>query len=129
MSTKHLLEEGDAVLREILEANEDLGTRLATLPIWIYYEPDEDLFSLVLDKPQEALTEETDNGLYVRTDPETLKIVGFEIPRLNHRVRDDVAVAKLWEAAVGLVGASSSEPRPADQLARYLRKMLAVPAR
>jgi hypothetical protein len=126
MNEQQLVDEGVAILREILAANEDLGQRLATLPVWVLYEPDEDLFSLILDRPQEALTEETDSEIYVRVHPETMKIVAFEIPRLGRRIRDDPTIAHLWKASVRMAGPNNGNSRPAEHLARKLRELIAA---
>ncbi|MCH7811492.1 MAG: DUF2283 domain-containing protein [Chloroflexi bacterium] len=66
---------------ELLAANSDLEERLGSLNIVVTYDAEFDIFLLSLGEPQPAITEEisSGHGLQVRLDPETLKIVGFEI--------------------------------------------------
>ena len=66
---------------QILAANSDLEERLGSLNVVVTYDAEFDIFLLSLGEPQPAITEEVSSGhgLQVRLDPETLKIVGFEI--------------------------------------------------
>lgn len=65
----------------IVMANADLRERLERLDLRVSYDEEFDIFLLAIGDPQEAITEEIDDGhgLQLRLDPETLKIVGFEV--------------------------------------------------
>ncbi|MHB8577780.1 MAG: hypothetical protein ACYDCQ_20910, partial [Dehalococcoidia bacterium] len=43
------------------------------------YDHDDDLLSVVVGEPSAAITESIENGLYIRIDPDSEKIVGFEV--------------------------------------------------
>jgi len=130
MTTKaKLIKEGEAFFTSVLTANEDLAIRLRELSLGITYDRDDDTFILTLGEPQEALTESLDGSrLYIRVDPETLKIVGIEIPDLTSRIGDDARVKIIWLAARRLAGPSTSAdvPDASERLARELRELVAA---
>jgi len=134
MTTKaKLIREGEAFFKSVLNANEDLASRLRELSVCITYDRDGDTFILTLGEPQEALTESVDeNRLYVRIDPATLKIVGIEIPDLTIRLGDDPVVKRIWLAARNMTGPSFSADIPetgagaAERLAHELRELVAA---
>ena len=68
-------------LREILAANGDLEERIRSLAVTVTYDDEFDIFLLTLGEPQPAITEEMPggHGLQLRLDPESLKIVGYEV--------------------------------------------------
>jgi hypothetical protein len=68
-----------AWLREIWAANNDLAERMAALGVTSDLDADTDILFVTIGPPQEALTESVDDWLGLRVDPETLKIVGFEV--------------------------------------------------
>jgi len=71
--------------REILEANADLEERLSRLSFSVSYDEEFDIFVLTIGEPTEAITEEVADGLQLRLDPETLKVVGFEVLSFRRR--------------------------------------------
>ena len=133
MTTKaRLVKEGETFLQRVLKANEDLETRLRNLSMCIAYDRDDDTFMLTLGQPAEALTESLDGGrLYVRIDPETLSIVGVEVPDLTLRLGDTPAVKSIWQAARDTLGPCASKEvrdpvkEASERLARELRRLLA----
>lgn len=79
---------GEATIAEkIMVANADLRERLEALDLRVSYDEEFDIFLIAIGDPQEAITEEIDgaHGLQFRVDPETLKIVGFEIMGFRKR--------------------------------------------
>ncbi len=71
-------------LDEILRANADLGRRIDALGISVFYDEEFDIFQIAIGEPVEAITEEIKDGLQMRLDPESLKIVGYEVLRFKH---------------------------------------------
>lgn len=76
-----------SIEQEIIAANADLEERLRHLGVRVTYDDEFDIFLLAIGEPQEAMTEEVEDGhgLQIRVDPETLKIVGFEIMGFRRR--------------------------------------------
>ena len=66
---------------EILAANDDLEERARSLSVSVTYDDEFDIFAITLGEPQPAITEEvpSGHGLQLRLDPESFKIVGYEI--------------------------------------------------
>ncbi len=65
--------------QELLEANEDFEERLRKSPVTIAYDAEHDMLLVTIGSPQEAITEQIDDRLYARIDPDSSKIVGFTI--------------------------------------------------
>jgi len=132
MTTKaKLVKEGEAFFKSVLQANEDLAARFRELSVYIAHDRDDDTFILTLGEPQEALTESLDGSrIYVRIDPDTLKIVGIEIPDLTTRLNDDPVVKSIWAAARTVAAPSISadvhEPvaEASERLAKELRQLV-----
>ena len=72
-------------LDDIMAANADFDERAAALAVSVTYDEEFDIFLLTLGDPQEAITEEVRDGLQMRLDPPSLKIVGFEILGFRRR--------------------------------------------
>ena len=126
-----LIRDGEAFFKSVLHANEDLAVRLRGLSISITYDRDDDTFMLTLGDHREALTESVDESrLYIRIDPDTLKIVGVEIPELTVRLGDDPVVKRIWLAARNLPGpclaADSAAADAVERLAHELRELVAA---
>lgn len=64
---------------DVRKANRDLRERMESSQIDIGYDAEFDMLLITIGAPQEAITEEIDDQLYVRLDPESLKIVGFTV--------------------------------------------------
>lgn len=125
--------EGDQSLDEVLRANQDLAVRLRELDPDIFYDREGDTFMVTLGEPQEALTESLAGGhLYIRVDPDTLKIVGIEILDLSARLADDPAVKRVWLAARNLAGPCNAADVPetvtdaSERLTDALRQLAAA---
>lgn len=134
MTTKtKLMQEGQAFVKRVLDANHDLATRLRELSVSIAYDRDDDTFMLTLGEHQEALTESLGGShLYIRIDPDTLKIVGIEIPDLTARIDDDPGVKRIWLAARNVAGPCTATDIPdtvteaSERLERELRQLAAA---
>ena len=72
-----------ALLAQIAAANHDLATRIQMLGVSVVYDDDIDILFCQFGPPTEALTETVNDWLAVRVDPETLKILGFELMSLR----------------------------------------------
>ena len=80
-------------LAEIRAANSDLEERLGALGITLDYDDERDILFCRFGPPTEALTESVDDLVYVRVDPDTLKIVGLEILHARTALAERPAVA------------------------------------
>ncbi len=116
-----LAEEHAASLREVAAANRDLRSRLTELSVRVLHDRDDDTFILTIGEPQEAITESVRNRLYYRLDPDTLKIVGIEIPHVSRRLADDPLLASLLRQFLPLVEPESPH---AAQVARELSDLI-----
>jgi hypothetical protein len=117
MRVKELIEEHSASVRAIIDANLDLQDRLASSSLCVVHDRDEDLFTLTIGGPQEAITEGVRNRLYLRVDPDTLKIVGIEIPHVSARLEDDALLSGFLHRFVPLAGPeSTSAVKTAEEL-------------
>ena len=126
---QRLIHAHEESLREVLRANDDLDVRLRTLSVGVFYDRDDDIFEVTLGDPQEAITESVRNQLSIRLDPDTLKIVGLEIPNLSARIRDDPMLRQLWRLLLRIAGPTSAIPgepesEPATRLADDLKREL-----
>jgi len=65
--------------QDFFKANADFEEAVKGLKVTVTYDEEFDIFLLTLGEPQEAITEEIGDGLQVRLDPASLKILGFEI--------------------------------------------------
>jgi hypothetical protein len=72
-----------ALLAQIAAANLDLATRIQMLGVSVVYDDDIDILFCQFGPPTEALTETVNDWLAVRVDPETLKVLGFELMSLR----------------------------------------------
>jgi len=118
---KNLTQEHRESLRAIFGANEDLGRRLGSLSVSVVYDREDDTVVVTLGEPQEAVMESVRNRLYLRVDPETLKIVGIEIPHVSRRLQDDPVLTEFLRRVFPI---ASSEAAPAMQLAGALRDLV-----
>lgn len=81
------------VLTRIAEANQDLNERARELPVRAEYDLDDDTLILAIGEEQEALSPSVDNELFLRVDPDTLKIIGVELLHFSDHLRDHSAVS------------------------------------
>ena len=91
-----------------------------TSSISTLHDREEDTFFLTIGNPQEAIYESVDNRLYLRLDPDTLKIVGVEIPHVSRRLKDDPRIAALLQPYLAVI---ASESGTAEAFAQTLREL------
>ena len=72
-------------LQEIHSRNSDLAERLEASSLRVSYDEEFDIFMLTIGEPQPAITEEIVDGLQLRLEPDSLKLLGFEILRFKSR--------------------------------------------
>jgi hypothetical protein len=108
-------------VKKIIAANWDLQDRLATESLCVTYDRDEDMFLLSIGEPQEAITESARNRLYLRVDPDSLRIVGIEIPHVSRRLSDDPLLAGFLRR---FLPRASIESASAREAASDLRQMV-----
>ncbi|MBI4197722.1 MAG: DUF2283 domain-containing protein [Chloroflexi bacterium] len=66
-------------LEEIRKANHDLAERMTTEKVMLAYNPEADVLSITVGTLRPALTEPVGGDVMYRVDPDTLKVLGFEI--------------------------------------------------
>ena len=64
---------------EIIKANRDLKRRLSKSEFDLAYDAEHDILMVTIGVPQEAITEQIEDHVFCRLDPDTLKVVGFSI--------------------------------------------------
>ena len=64
---------------DVWRANRDLKERMESSQIDIGYDAEFDMLLVTIGSAQEAITEQIDDQVYIRLDPETLKIVGLTV--------------------------------------------------
>ena len=85
------------------------------------YDREDDTFFLTIGEAVlDAVYESVDNRLYLRLDPDTLKIVGVEIPHVSWRLKDDPRIRSLLTPYLGMVASDSA---PAQRFAEALREL------
>jgi hypothetical protein len=67
------------LVQRIWAANDDLAERMNALGVTTDYDAELDILFTRIGPPVEALTESVDDHVGLRVDPDTLKIVGWEI--------------------------------------------------
>jgi len=67
-----------ALINEIIAANQDFAERAANATLRVIFDSDEDLFIFELGGPQASMTESVHNTIFLRVDPNTLKLNGIE---------------------------------------------------
>jgi len=73
------VEETALDLQEVWNSNQDLAERLARERLTVAYDEDFDIFTLAIGEPRAARTEEVIDGLQLRIDPMTNKLLAFEV--------------------------------------------------
>ena len=79
------------------------------LTVNILFDRDDDTFVLTVGDPQDAIAESINNYLYLRVDPDSLKIVGIEIPHVSRRLNDQPLLAEMLRRTLPL---AAEEARP-----------------
>ena len=106
------------LFRHVQEANSDIVERIHALGLYFELDPEEDSVIVYLGETiRPAITETFDDDpIYVRLDPETYKIVGFEVLEFSKRLKESPVVKKLFGPVVnallhyGSVGFGPDEP-------------------
>jgi len=81
----HMATKQPVIEQDILDANTDLDKRVQRLDVTVMYDEEFDIFLLRFGPSQEAITEEVSDGLQLRLDPKTLRIVGLEVLGFQRR--------------------------------------------
>ncbi len=76
-------ESSDLDEQAIARANFDLNDRMVREGVTLCYDAEDDILSIVIGEPCEALTEQVVDTVFCRIEPDTLKIVGFEIVQFH----------------------------------------------
>ena len=84
----------------IQQVNFDLADRMESEGVTLFYDPETDVLSITIGEPREAITEPMVDDIMYRVDPETLKILGFEIVQFQTDfLRNNKIVRKMMKAA------------------------------
>jgi uncharacterized protein YuzE len=91
-------------LHAILAANLDLDDRLRAATVEALYDPEDDVLEIRVDGPQEAVSENLSDDLWLRMNIETNKIVGLELEHYrNHAGR---AGSREWQLVASVLHAA-----------------------
>lgn len=111
----------DATLQAILAANGDLEERLRCASVSVFYDADADLLMVSFGESDGAVTETIDNRIALRTQVDTLKLIGIEILGFQAHAAEDPRYMRLFMDAIKTPGArfemfASHSDRLADQI-------------
>jgi uncharacterized protein YuzE len=109
-----LEQEHRAWLPRILATNEDLADRIQALGVSVDYDEDDDALFIYFGPPVEALTESVNGVVYIRVDPDTLKIYGVEVWGVRSLITEAAAGLRLWWHATEALTARPREQVPAS---------------
>jgi hypothetical protein len=115
----------------ILEANQDLSERGATLGVTTVYDEEDDVLRTSIGPLTEAATESLNNTVLLRYDPESLKLVGIEVIGFKRLLGGDSSVSppflgRLRDLVVALDAHRRASEQVSEALVRDLREL--VPA-
>ncbi len=99
----------EEMLRRIIRANTDLHERVASLPVRMVYEADDDVLYIDFGDPQPSATESVENSLYLRVHPETLKLHGIEVHHFSRRLPESPPLRALLSLIVHMAVPSAEE--------------------
>src|SRR5438105_2587790 len=98
---QRLAEEHQQSLDEVFRANGDLAARLKSQAVSLRYDPDDDVVILTIgERLAEGVYESVKNRLFLRLDPDSLKIVEMEIPDASVQFRDDPNLGPLLQSCL-----------------------------
>jgi hypothetical protein len=109
------------LLHAIFDANDDLPQRVASLSVATFYDREDDTLTVTFGDVQEALTESVRNQFFLRVDPDSLKLVGIEIPHLSRRLKDSPPLAKMLHRFFPLAVVDAN---PAADFAGEMRELV-----
>jgi hypothetical protein len=93
-----------ALITEIVDANQDLKERLIGSRLDVVYDSEEDMFFITIGDRVEALTETVNNTILLRYDPDTLKIVGIGAMGVKSNVPEASKVRKMYHLVLDAPG-------------------------
>jgi uncharacterized protein YuzE len=117
-------------IQQILAENADFGRRVRSLGVHASYDPEDDLLSVVLGEPVPAITESVDNTLYVRIDPTSRKIVGFEVFDLRSHLAEQPSYLDIILSLLNLIngrppdGVADAMGEASDRLTAAFRELV-----
>lgn len=92
---KQIGEERRRYIEDFLRDNHDLPRRLATSEVTTVLDLEDDVLTLTVGSTREAISFTPDGELYLRTDPETNKLIGAELHYFSEHVRNHTAVLRV----------------------------------
>jgi hypothetical protein len=116
---------------EVVVANADFEERAGQLGVTFTYDADDDTLMIDVGPRLPSLTHDIDGVRLVRIDPNSLKIVGFDIVGLKANIGELPELVDVFVALAGESARAETASRPFVQqrsnlIARHLRGM--VPA-
>lgn len=102
------------------------------MPVHAEYDSEDDTLIVYIGENQEALSPSIENELFLRVDPDTLKIVGAELLHFRDHMRDRSDLLNVVLHLLALAGTASLTVRVADagderaDPVSDMRKLLAV---
>lgn len=106
---------------EIKRVNFDLSDRIMAEGIMLDYNAEADLLTIIIGSPRVAITEPLLDDVMYRVDPDTKKIVGFEIVAFfGDFVRRNKVVRKLLKGYLEMMRAGEREIAVAEPKDRKL---------
>ena len=70
--------EYDDVFARVMTANADVAERVLTTEMMVYYDPEDDVVVLTLGAPAPCVMLEVTDDIWLRLEPETDRLIGFE---------------------------------------------------
>jgi uncharacterized protein YuzE len=108
-------------LAAILNANQDLAERIQRLGVTADYDPSDDVLYISIGPSTAAVAESIDNTIFLRVEPDTLKLASIEVWGVRSAAPTDSKVVALLLDLVHRAGA----PAP-ERLAADIRELIAV---
>ncbi|MGH2584432.1 MAG: hypothetical protein ACRDJE_05905 [Dehalococcoidia bacterium] len=126
---QRLKDEHLAIIQEILDANQDLQERAASLGMLTVYDEEDDILRAIIGQPTEAATESIEHTIRLRVEPETLKLVGIEVlgfkALMSAAGEADSPTLRTLRAVAATLGEHHIETEQAGaQVARSLRELV-----
>jgi uncharacterized protein YuzE len=126
--------EHHAWMQQILEKNKDLAERIGRLGLTTEFDQEADVVYHTIGPPTEALTESLDGEIYIRVEPDTLKIVGLEVWGFSEQSPTYQVGVTLFMLAMMVIGAvkqvptatPAPQPAPPQRLAEKIQELLAA---
>jgi uncharacterized protein YuzE len=123
---EHLRREYEQAVNKVIADNPDLPERLKTANVQSEYDIEDDLLEIVFNERQEATSLSIGDGLWLRLDFETNKIVGFELEHFLQHLESQSRELRLVFSVLRFAGARGFEvrlPRASDEATDPLKAM------